>query len=83
MEAEDSLRQEAFTLSEECSINNITNFDQCHLESLRQKSERMLEIRKLLNMKLIHQIEAVEIVFHLAMLTENIEKVGVTSKLFC
>ena len=83
VEAEDSLRQEAFTLSEECSINNITNFDQCHLESLRQKSERMLEIRKLLNMKLIHQIEAVEIVFHLAMLTENIEKVGVTSKLFC
>ena len=75
MEAEDSLRQEAFTLAEECSINNISNFDQGHLEKLRQKSERMLEIRKLLNMKLIHQIEAVEIVFHLAMLTENIEKV--------
>ena len=74
--AEDSLRHEAFTLSEECRIDNITNFDQHHLESLRQKSERMLELRKLLNMKLIHQIEAVEVIFHLAMLTENVEKVS-------
>ena len=73
--AEDRLRQEAFTLSEECRINNIINLDQSHLESLRHKSERMLELRKLLNMKLIHQIEAVEVVFHLAMLTENLEKV--------
>ena len=73
--AEDSLRQEAFALSEECRINNITNFDLHYLENLRLKSERLLEIRKLLNMKLIHQIETVETVFHLAILTENIEKV--------
>ena len=77
--AQDRLRQEAFTLSEECRIHKITNFDQSHLESIRRKAERMLELRKLLNMKLIHQIEAVEVVFHLAMLTENIEKVRTSS----
>ena len=73
--AQDNLRQEDFTLSRQTDVKNITNFDQAYLEDLLNKSERVLEIRQKLNMKMINQIEALETVFHLAMMTENIEKV--------
>ena len=77
MAEEDTQRLEDFTLSQECEVNMRTDLDQSHLQTLLSKSERMLEIRKLLNMKLIHQLEAVEIIFQLAMLTENLVKVRV------
>ena len=73
--AQDNSRQEAFTLSRETDIKNITDIDDSHLMDLLTKSERLLEIEQMLNMKMINQMEAVERVFHLAMMTENIEKV--------
>ena len=43
---------------------------------LMKKAEKLLQIRKQLHFKLVHQLETLDIMFNLAMMLEDIDKVG-------
>ena len=42
---------------------------------LMKKAEKLLQIRKQLHFKLVHQLETLDIMFNLAMMLEDINKV--------
>ncbi|XP_023330711.1 SET domain-containing protein 5 [Eurytemora carolleeae] len=67
LEKDDKLRVEAFNLSQTCfDLKNSFSSEQM-VEVLR-KAERWFFLRKSLGYKLTHQLEAAEVVWHLAML---------------
>ena len=67
------MRLEAFNISK-CLNNNIVHTEE-NIEDLLSKAERLLEIRKCLNFKLTHQLDAAEMIFHLAMYSDHLEQV--------
>ena len=72
--ADDKLRMEAFDLSAVCRETADLNIPEHCVEDMLKKSERLMHLRATLGFKLVHQLEAAETTFHLAMLSGDISK---------
>ena len=83
MASEDQLRQEAFSLAQEVSTSlqeaAVAGATSAQLAELVARAERLVEIRARLQYKLVHQLDTLEMVFSLAMMAEDWEKVTVIS----
>ena len=79
--SEDQLRQEAFSLAQEVSSSlqeaAVAGATSAQLAELVARAERLVEIRARLQYKLVHQLDTLEMVFSLAMMAEDWEKVTV------
>ena len=69
----DKLRMKAFQLSNICMGNIFNGLDFEPEEMLRRATE-LLDLRMKLHFKLIHQLEAAEAVFNLAMIKGDVQK---------
>ena len=81
MASEDELRQEAFSQAQEVSSSlqeaAVAGATSAQLAELVARAERLVEIRARLQYKLVHQLDTLEMVFSLAMMAEDWEKVRV------
>ena len=77
--SEDQLRQEAFSLAQEVSSSlqeaAMAGATSAQLTELVARAERLGEIRARLQYKLVHQLDTLDMVFSLAMMAEDWEKV--------
>ena len=74
---EDELRLEAFELSKRVTLDCLPAVKSSHqLNDLLMKASRLLEIRQHFHFKLVHQLETLDVYFHMMMLSDNIDKVG-------